>query len=97
MSATYTPGPWSIEKRPGPIYEIHASTDAVAVAYGTHLDEDDANARLMAAAPELLEALRDVTRSFEELLATSGDPDPGAGPFVLAAKAAIAKATGGAR
>lgn len=52
-----------------------------------------ANARLIAAAPELLEQLRIVTDDLEKILRARGFRDD---PKVLAARAIIAKAEGGA-
>ena len=71
---THTPGPWTIEgtrdsdefwvvKDEGPVCEISQT-------FG-YPDADEANARLIAAAPELLAALRDLIR---EKAASLGDP-----------------------
>ena len=73
------------------LLEIRSAIDC---ACATSEGEDDAHARLIAAAPELLEALRD--------LLNAPDPDEveDATPrfrAVMKAHAAIAKATGGAR
>jgi hypothetical protein len=64
MSRQHTPGPWAAE-----CWSCHAPTTVLAQPRGQtrviaecagpdSLDEDTANARLIAAAPELLEALR---------------------------------------
>jgi hypothetical protein len=96
--AKHTPGPWSVgEGTP----DIAIITDKVLVAMVTNDEdspcEDDeqmANARLMAAAPELLEAC-------EAALLLAGDDDlPDNGGYNGAAitdqiRAAIAKAEGG--
>ena len=55
--------------------------------------EVEANARLIAAAPELLEALEAVLPDLEHYVATHG---PGPDKRLAVARAAIAKATGGA-
>lgn len=55
-------------------------------------EETDANARLIAAAPELLEALRD-TLAIASI--KWGNLDPDANTIMDKARAAIAKATGG--
>jgi hypothetical protein len=91
---SHTPGPW-----------VHHPEDNIITAAGTvtliecqarslyvSVEERDANARLMAAAPELLEALRLAYRHLngghDSLTATEH-----ASAFLLA-RAAIAKATG---
>ncbi len=48
------PGPWTA-KNPGRWYEIHYSTDGECVAEIVH---EQADANLIAAAPEMLEALQ---------------------------------------
>lgn len=56
------------------------------------VEEARANARLIAAAPEMLEALQDAMRWFSKLDDWSGVGDPDIAKY----EAAIAKATGGA-
>src|SRR3546814_2071642 len=62
MPANHTPGPW----RADPYNDIRTSPDgckiaAVVTHYGT-LNAADANARLIAAAPDLLDALTEARR-----------------------------------
>lgn len=85
----HTPGPWKLRKD----YAITAhcneteSHEPIARAYGDGSIENlHANSQLIAAAPDLLEALEFVIR---------GVPDTWEG--VQKARAAIAKATGGAK
>jgi len=85
----YTPGPWSAKK--------HTDTKGLTVSAGGNSiasvrlrDEAEANARLIAAAPELLEALRLLRESCTEAYKAGRI---GALPFVLAGNV-IAKATG---
>ena len=91
----HTPGPWSLDtENVGDYLRGHVSVDAPdhgALALVVWKMEDDdqspvceANARLIAAAPDLLEALR-----FIEANTVEG------GAFNKVARAAIAKATGG--
>ena len=94
MNNKHTPGPWAIRRARGHVY-IRAEHDAeVARMGGENVLADDssaaANARLIAAAPELLEALRD-------LVSAEGLPAGYANRKLLteAAQAAIVKATGG--
>ena len=93
MTAQYTPGPWTIEgSSRRQIVTVHC-----IVAITLHIsndpggpesqDEAEANARLIAAAPELLEALR-------QLLMWCDAPGVAVKPGYVAdcARAAIAKA-----
>lgn len=103
----HTPGPWWLTERAG-YYEILANSPdcdwygfkkAHAVAYAdTEIEEveQEANARLIAASPDLLEALI----GLEGILATaesnaSGNPEwEVVSAKINAARAAIAKALG---
>ena len=91
--AKHTPGPWQVtidcganviraaekEVRDGVI--AYMFSDCVASTWG---GVNEANARLIAAAPDLLAALIDVV----------GDDESLQNPWRVAARAAIAKATG---
>ncbi len=91
----HTPGPWKVEETSsGPIY-IEAR-DGRALATLAAWSSDDmpgaaANARLMAAAPDLLEALRFLVLDVEHYGAQGVAPTKAA---MNAAKDAVAKATG---
>ena len=105
-TAKHTTGPWVILKgydgtvevsasRPYRINNISAGTPLICDVY-QHSEFDgfssQANANLIAAAPELLEALRGMVALEEENLRSSDDIDV---CFELeSARAAIAKATG---
>lgn len=84
----HTPGPWGVgEKRGvwvGPVVMADSRGRGVAFVCG----ESDANARLIAAAPDLLAAC-------EELLIYLGDWDDPENETCAAARRAIAKAKGG--
>ena len=54
---THTPGPWHIGMRPGPMVYGQLG-EQVADCRG--LDESQYNARLIAACPDMLEALKDL-------------------------------------
>ena len=93
----HTPGPWLIEAQNchfGDIATVHNTDEKWVTIYAPHwmetgMDEKEqsANARLIASAPELLEALKTVV--------LAGLPDgPGYVPIEAMARAAIAKATG---
>ncbi|HHW2860376.1 TPA: hypothetical protein ACUUCQ_005146 [Pseudomonas aeruginosa] len=88
----HTPGPWEIERYSDGLIQIvgdvrivsddeeNVTTVVEAVARG-----DEANARLIAAAPELLEALQVCIQQITALCSADDVPDQ--------ARAAIAKAT----
>lgn len=99
----HTPGPWFSQYDDNGFYEIgsEAVTLRLAFTYGEG-DTDEANARLIAAAPDLLEALRNLelgantvnacyTRNPGNFAATLRDLRE----YAAAARAVIAKATGG--
>jgi hypothetical protein len=56
MIANFTPGPWRAVHN-GTCWQIDAETDAVATTQFCYAPEVVANARLIAAAPDLFEAL----------------------------------------
>lgn len=101
MSSKHTPGPWGIEQtddtnwigfmRPdGRKVELIVCTTSRDNFFKPETQEqNDANARLIAAAPELLEALKDAVCALD----CCGKDYPAAEK----ARAAIAKATGGAQ
>ena len=95
MNAKHTPGPWNIGSSDLPVsrMSIHCkghkdschSTVALMVsrgAIGISHDEEFANARLIAAAPDLLDVLEELVAEF------------GVCGLTEKARAAIAKATG---
>jgi hypothetical protein len=88
---THTPGPWSTFQDPSLRHSVGGATVRICEMWGKdpafYTAEDEANARLIASAPDLLAALRQLT---EYLVAYEGSR------FVTqldAAEAAIAKAT----
>jgi prepilin-type processing-associated H-X9-DG protein len=95
MSAQHTPGPWTVDKMPAcdvPFRDVNilrADGHAAAVAIDADINEDElvANARLIAAAPDMLAALEAL------FVATGGLAGPAANAARLAG-AAIAKARG---
>lgn len=103
MSKTqHTPGPWSADT--AGIIRAECSAQPLPFAIAVALSDadvgrgrGDANARLIAAAPELLEALNAFLRA-----PSIGSSGPGSSTIVVqefnlrAAWAAVAKATGGA-
>ena len=98
MNAQHTPGPWEFEESVNGGFDITATRHdngrpcviAAREQWGSYAKTSKANGRLIAAAPELLEALEGVLPYLEE------DPDD-EGDYndrVRAAVAAIAKAKG---
>lgn len=97
MSAKHTPGPWSLAESKVFMYQTlimaNGNSAPIATLYGSLTDcENGRNARLIAAAPDLLEALHAIVSSLsdndEEGLIEHSEQ-------IIAARAAIAKATGG--
>ena len=95
MSAKHTPGPWAIlPNTPHFVRAMHPTEGMQPIATVYHFNgELAANARLIASAPELLEALEAVLPDLEHYVATHG---PGPDKRLAIARAAIAKAKGGA-
>jgi hypothetical protein len=80
----HTPGPWFSAS-----YVVGSDKGTIANAYNPRLgDEGEANARLIAAAPEMLEALRRLTFAAASRDNTMGDPCR-----LLECKAELAAAT----
>ena len=85
MTTKHTPGPWTYDKKDGSIGTKDGLT-VTAGSYGYDIACSDADGILMASAPELLEALQEITKwmVFGEL----------EGEMYQKARAVIAKATG---
>ncbi|MEL6237049.1 MAG: hypothetical protein AAFO57_00270 [Pseudomonadota bacterium] len=67
MDAKFTPGPWSLWGKADPSQVIACDGGFVAQTVGGN---DEANARLIAAAPELLEAVEAAIQCIGELSPT---------------------------
>ena len=90
MTAKHTPGPWHVANG----VQIRGEREQIAKVWMMRGGEGNANARLIASAPELLAALQEVTMVLDALLNVRGnEPDPDS--ISGRARAAIAKATGG--
>lgn len=94
----HTPGPWSLKMtgwrtNPFAIYSPRRPGAVACVPSRTSvpLDEQDANGRLIAAAPDLLDALEAMTAAFDW---QAPNANPAINAAVEAARAAIAKAKG---
>ena len=96
IDTKHTPGPWEVDQIDQSTIQIKAAGVIVAeVCSGSTFtrlsDEQQANARLIAAAPELLASLREALKVVDAYRRVSGgDGDITA----MNARAAIAKATG---
>jgi hypothetical protein len=105
MKTTHTPGPWHVYQPKGRAPEIRAPHVFIArVDDGETVshEEGHANARLIASAPELLEALHELLSDYESTLSAYNDyrecsdgmsrvPED---ESATKARATIAKATG---
>ena len=108
MSAQHTPGPWWLQADGAGWYVECTPERGYSVAYiRSEVAEDDpdtpdaekeANARLIAAAPDLLEALKELSRSFIGTYSDDQRSDDEINNhrehWERMARAAIAKATG---
>lgn len=88
----HTPGPWTVRDCSNfpdqtTIQERETTQGRILAVVDTNDDQDTANARLIASAPDLLEALRELVAEWDDL----GQNDTGG--FILA-RAAIANAEG---
>ena len=101
MKQKHTKGPWVIGNRYTDQGVYTPDGELVANTHGSqrnfNRDEQiaiqDANARLIAAAPELLEALEEFEAEYDKVDLAKAEP-PELTAAVLAARAAIAKAKG---
>lgn len=90
---TYTPGPWVVEQNGGKGAWIAGSTgEWAALACGDSNATAEANARLIAAAPEMLEALLLAEKLYQDGLFYSDAGD--IRRVTELRRAAIAKVTG---
>jgi hypothetical protein len=91
MSTKHTPGPWAAAPTDGgfAVYEDDGEGNGDHIQCIPGHPRGEANARLIAAAPELLSALRDMVQREAYLY-----PDSESNVILDAARAAIAKATG---
>ena len=83
--AQHTPGPWTIAGRETALKVVEARRSWMRVCFLTSDGPCEANARLIAAAPDLLEALKELTNSCDAI--------PGC-PVTTRARMAIHKAEG---
>ncbi len=90
--ATHTPGPWGYSE--GEIYRGNNPIASVIPSFGwfRKTAEDEANARLIAAAPEMYEVLREVLIEYEAEAKAEGWDLPTTGEII---REVLAKVEGG--
>jgi lactate dehydrogenase-like 2-hydroxyacid dehydrogenase len=91
-----TPGPWNYcAEEPDWVTD---SNDNIAVArvtrYNTDAEAQHANAKLISAAPELLEALQSLINDYDDFRERTGHTNNPQNKMILNAKSAIKKALG---
>ena len=96
----HTPGPWNYDRSGYSLYVNSGRELVTALSMdGKRLETSEANARLIAAAPDLLSALDDLARYADTCELFLRETHPGKADMlrkrVTAAIDAIAKATGG--
>ena len=89
MNKEHTPGPWHVDYTQGMVTQ-----DGVPIAYvyGDYSDTPLPDARLIAAAPDLLAALKVLLFAFEEL--AKAIKPLSSDPVIVSARAAVCKAEG---
>lgn len=96
MTTKHTPGPWSVAETRHKYDTVIRGTKgepiAIALIAGYTKQEGAANTVLLAAAPDLLEALKVMVRDYAAAHASIGDLEMS--PALLQAQRAIARATG---
>jgi hypothetical protein len=105
MSAKHTPGPWHVGGigvvRDAVVYSADKFAVCNCIVYHRHHggeEEMRANARLIAAAPELLSFAKEaaeVLDYYAQFKYANGKPDPAIVSLINQAEAVIAKAEGG--
>ena len=113
MSTQHTPGPWQVKPSNNEITNADHGRLPFAIVAGYFLIgatyENGKDARLIAAAPDLLDELKKLRRAYVSLLETGRDriiqyggqcdsveAMEAADPYLKSSSAVIAKATGGA-
>ena len=97
MNAKHTPGPWRIVNKPRlSSLEVYAGDTAICELWRrADRAAEHATAQLIAAAPDLLEALTDLRRRFHAACLAGGSDAWAADASCAKADAAIAKAENG--
>lgn len=95
MTTKFTPYPWKVLEIAGSdgVYGVYADAENAFVALTISGPNKEANARLIAAAPELYEALRDFFENPDFVCTVGGNPIR-VEAMMARARAALAKARG---
>ena len=90
----HTEGPWTRKEidESGPQTEVWAHGKLLATIYGARHPEGIANARLIAAAPDLLEACKALVADVDACYPEGTEELEGLNPYIDAIRAAIAAA-----
>lgn len=91
----HTPAPWAFSINHSGDYQLRGSNGHLVLQISTGTIPDNSDARLIASAPELLRALELGLRNIEEI-ESNDELNEHEMAFANAARAAIAKAKGGA-
>lgn len=100
MTTKATPGPWTIRGDRHSIFEMHGEIIAQVWKYSSAIGDElpvEANARLIAAAPELLECLIDLVEKAEQVdeeLTGPADKEYFSASLLTKCRAATSKALG---
>ena len=94
MTAKHTPGPWITNGRAIEQAETTERKETLVIAYAEdeHNEDHVANARLIASAPDLLEALKAIANHARRAIEL-GDKSPALASILAVANTDIAKAT----
>ena len=87
---SHTPGPWKLQEFSDQTYMISTFQNGLIAQHVP----GKANARLIAAAPELLEVIREAVDSAEREMSKGRKASPGLATWLEKARAALAKARG---
>jgi endonuclease III len=92
----HTPGPWNYDRSGYSLYVNSGRELVTALSMdGKRLETSEANARLIAAAPDLLDVAKEANAELERLNDPRGFVSMRQERIMEKARAAIAKATGG--
>ena len=90
---SHTPGPWNLERDCNGVPEFVFGGDTCVCDFGIEAPKPE-DARLIAAAPELLEVIREAVDSAEREMAKGRKASPGLATWLEKARAALAKVRG---
>lgn len=90
---SHTPGPWNLERDCNGVPEFVFGGDTCVCDFGIEAPKPE-DARLITAAPELLEVIREAVDSAEREMAKGRKASPGLATWLEKARAALAKVRG---